>query len=136
MIFYILQFYPAPNKFRPEPTWTVEMNGLRRIITILICCCAILLPAGVVHAQTKSWQPIKSVTGNFKAVSSHPDIEIFTAPNIIMVKVNHETEVRLFTILGKLILSQHLGPGIFQYRLDAHGIYIIKTDDSSCKIAV
>lgn len=90
------------------------------------------------EAQTysKQWQNAKNIEGNYKAVSSQPDIEVFSAPNMIMVKVNHETEVRLFTILGKLIHAQKLEPGIFEYHLETHGIYIIKTDSSSCKIAI
>lgn len=88
------------------------------------------------QSQSKFWQEAKNINGNFKAVSSLPDIEVFSAPNVIMLKVNSPTDVRLFTILGKIISSQHLEPGIFEYHLEAHGIYIVKTEVSSCKIAI
>ena len=90
----------------------------------------------VIMAQSNHWMEAKSINGNFKAVSSLPDLEVFSAPNTIMIKVNRDIEVRIFTILGKLISDEHLQPGIFQYHLEAHGIYIVKTEDSSCKIAI
>ncbi|MCH5238761.1 MAG: hypothetical protein J1F38_00915 [Muribaculaceae bacterium] len=112
-------------------------NGLKKILLLsfigtLLCAPAIL----TAQVQHKEWQEAKNITANFKAVSSLPDIEVFSAPNIIMLKVNKQTEVRIFTILGKLISSQLLEPGVFEYQLDAHGIYLIKTEHSSCKIAV
>ena len=88
------------------------------------------------QSNQKNWQETKNITTNFKAVSSQPEIDVFSAPNIIKVKVNQETEVRIFTILGKLISSQILKPGIYEYRMDSHGVYIIKTDENSCKIAI
>ena len=93
-------------------------------------------PAMFSQSTVKSWHEAKSINGNFKAVTSLPDIEVFSAPNVIMIKVNQATEVRVFTILGKLISSQHLEPGIFEYPVETHGIYIVKTDVSSCKLAV
>lgn len=82
------------------------------------------------------WEEAKTINGNFKAVASQNDIEVFSAPNIIMIKVNRNVEVRIFSILGKLLSLEHFEPGIYQYQLDSHGIYIIKTDETSCKIAI
>lgn len=99
----------------------------------------LILSAPTTYAQTQNprqWQEVKTVNSNYKAVSSLPDIEVFNAPNVIMVKVAATTEVRIFTILGKLISSQKLQPGIYEFHMDSHGIYIIKTEGSSCKIAI
>lgn len=100
---------------------------------------AVLLVSWVgINAQNpvKEWTEAKNITGNFKAIMAQKDIEVFSSPNVILLKVNQTSEVRLFTILGKLIVSEKLKPGIYEYHLDAHGIYIIKTDDTSCKIAI
>lgn len=112
------------------------MDLRKKIFTFILVC--LLSTTGVSIAQTheNQWHEAKSISGNFKAVTSLPDIEIFSAPNTIMLKVNQNVEVRLFTILGKLISQQHLEPGIFQYDIESHGIYIIKTDKSSCKVAI
>lgn len=93
-------------------------------------------PLALAQNHEHQWQIAKTVSANFKAVAAQPDIEVFSAPGLIMVKVTHEVEVRIYTILGKLISAQVLQPGTFQYEMDSHGIYIIKTDETSCKIAI
>lgn len=110
---------------------------LKRIsILIILFCAGFSLTLTKAQSYERQWQEVKSVSGNFKAVSSHPEIEVFSSPNILMIKVYKESEVRLFTILGKLLLSQKLPPGIYEYKIDSHGIFIVKTDENSCKVAV
>lgn len=96
----------------------------------------LLSPCLYAQNSENQWEEAKSINSNFKAISSQPDIEVFSAPNVVMVKANHNVEIRIFTILGKLLSQQHLEPGIYQYHIDSHGIYIIKTNESSCKIAI
>lgn len=111
--------------------------SLWKKILMFLCLMPAFSPSlSFAQSSSKIWQEAKSINGNFKAVSSQPALEIFSAPNVIMVKISHPTEIRIFTILGKLISSQFLEPGIYQYNLDSHGIYIIKTDDISCKVAI
>ena len=112
------------------------MAKIKKLCLGLIMGLHLCAPVILAQTHVPQWQEAKTINGNFKAILAQPDIEVFSAPNVIMLKVNQEIEVRLFTILGKLISAQHLQPGIFQYQMDAHGIYIIKTDKSSCKIAV
>lgn len=112
------------------------MDIKRRIIIAVIsgvCCLTSMASAQSVEHQ---WQEAKNISGNFKAVSSHPDIEVFSAPNMIMLKVSREVKVNVFSILGKLLSSQTLTPGIYQFEIESHGVYIIKTDETSCKIAI
>ena len=112
------------------------MLSLKKLCFLCILGLTISIPAVKAQSHETHWQEAKAITGNFKAVSSQHDIEIFSSPNVIMLKVNHDVEVRLFTILGKLISADYLHPGIYQYHLDAHGIYIIKTEETSCKVAI
>lgn len=112
------------------------MNLKNKIIFFIYICIALVSGSTKGMCAEHQWQEAKAINGNFKAVSSQPDIEVFSAPNVIMIKVNHNVDVRVFTILGKLISEEHLEPGIFQYNVDSHGIYIIKTQESSCKIAI
>ena len=112
------------------------MGKARKILAGILLGCISATP--LVYAQTpeQQWQKATSLNGSFKAVISQPDIEVFSAPHIIMLRVNKEVDVRLFTILGKLVSAEHLEPGLFQFNMDSHGIYIIKTDKTSCKIAI
>lgn len=92
--------------------------------------------SGYAQNIQKGWSESKNIDTNFKAVAASPDIEVFSAPNIIKLKVNQPVEIRVFSILGKLLNSQHLDSGIYEYHVEAHGIYLIKTEQSSCKVAV
>lgn len=110
---------------------------LKRILALALCGVALLAPLdSFCQNKDNQWHEAKSVNANFKAVSTQSDIEVFSAPNIIMIKINKEADVKIFSILGKLINSRRLEPGIYEIQLDSHGIYIIKTDDTSCKVAV
>lgn len=105
------------------------------IISLLLAalCCS---PRIFAQNHEMGWHEAKNITGNFKAVSTHPDIEVFSAPNVIMVKVNHGVDIRVFSILGKLISEERLEPGIYQFTIESHGIYIVKTSETSCKLAI
>ena len=108
----------------------------RFLFSMLICSILLLPSALFAQSHNKNWIEAKTNNINFKAIASQPDIEVFSAPNLIKVKINQPTQIRLFTILGKLIEEHKLEPGTYEYHLDTHGIYIIKTDDMSCKVAV
>lgn len=112
------------------------MTIKREIFSWILLWIFFTSPIMIAYSQSNVWVEAKSINGNFKAVCAQPDIEVFSAPNVIMIKVNQPTEVRLFSILGKKISSEHLERGLFQYHMESHGIYIVKTDMSSCKIAI
>lgn len=112
------------------------MGFKSRIIAAILLLITVLAMNASLQAYEHEWHEAKNINGNFKAVSSQPNVEIFSAPKIIMIKVNHEVEVNLFTILGKLISSETLSPGIYQYEIESHGVYIIKTEATSCKLAI
>ena len=105
---------------------------------IIASVVGFLLSAPCVYAQSfdNQWHETKMVAGSLKAVTSQTDIEVFSSSSLIMVRVNKEVDIRIFTILGKLISSQHLSPGVYEYHMEPHGIYIVKTEDTSCKLAI
>ena len=111
--------------------------GLKTKILLPAVFFLSLLPLNTLaQSHERQWTVTKNIEGNFKAVTSQPDIEVFSSPNVILLRANQPVEVRLFTILGKLISAQKLEPGLYEYHLDSHGIYIIKTSETSCKIAI
>ena len=115
----------------------LQQNSLKLLRLSLLSGLLFLAPAiSFAQSHPDRWLEAKAVATNCKAVADLKDIEVFSAPNTIMVKVNHQTQIRLFTILGKIIHEQRLNPGIYEFHLDSHGIFIIKTDESSCKVAI
>ena len=112
------------------------MLFFRNIFLSILLGITGFLPLSAAQPSDPQWEEAKTINGNFKAVASQNDIEVFSAPNVIMIKVNRNVEVRIFTILGKLLSIEQFEPGIYQCQLDSHGIYIIKTEETSCKIAI
>lgn len=112
------------------------MGALRILFLSLTLAICGLSASPMTPSHENQWQEAKNISGNFKAITAHPDIEVFSAPNVVMIKVNRELKVNIFTILGKLLSSETLTPGIYQYEIESHGVYIIKTDDTSCKLAL
>ena len=107
-------------------------------LIFLILLALYLFPLNSIAQQYvgKLWQEIVSLGYNFKPVVSQEDIEIYASSNTIQIKLNQAQNIQIYTILGKLVSNQKLEPGIFEYKVDKHGVYIIKYETSSCKIAL
>ncbi|MDE7160458.1 MAG: T9SS type A sorting domain-containing protein [Muribaculaceae bacterium] len=105
----------------------------RFIITTAICCLLLALPA---HAGAKGWEPVKTERSDTRSVVRTSEIEILAAKGVILVATSSQVSVKVFTILGQPIAQATLQPGTHQLQLPAHGIYIVKVGDLTCKVAV
>ena len=112
------------------------MRRLQKIIAILFTVVLLGITSQPLHAEPQEWEPIKSIENTAKTVSQNTEIEIFTTSSRIMVNVNQPVKIEIFTILGKLVSSQSLNPGTYEYKLNSHGIFIIKSSELTCKVAV
>lgn len=108
----------------------------RHIIAAATAAC-ILLGAGYASAAgTKGWEPVRTEYSSAKKILKETDFEIRVSPGVIMVSANREVQIKIFTILGRLVNSETLQPGTSRLTLPAHGVYIVKVNDITCKIAV
>ncbi len=82
------------------------------------------------------WEPLKSERADAKTVVRETEVEIKTASSTIIVTSNHNVQIKIFTILGRLVNSETLPPGTNQLTLPAHGVYIVKIGNLTCKVAV
>lgn len=69
-------------------------------------------------------------------VVSDNEIEIKTAPGKIYVSTTKHVGIKVFTILGSVVSETTLSPGKHSFDVPAHGVYIIKAGDITCKVAV
>lgn len=90
----------------------------------------------VASAAPKAWEPVKSERSDLKTVVKETDIEIKAAQGLIIVSSNHPTQIKIFTILGRLVNNETIPAGRSQLILPAHGVYIVKIGDLTCKVAV
>lgn len=91
------------------------------------------MPAG---AAPRGWEQVKTVRADAKPVVRETDLEIKAASGLIIVNANHQVQIKVFTILGRLVSSETLPAGRSQFQLPAHGVYIVKVGDLTCKVAV
>lgn len=100
---------------------------------LLLAASSAALPA---VAAPKGWEQVKTERADAKAVVRETDIEIKAASGLIIVNANHPVQIKIFTILGRLVNSETLPAGRSQLQLPAHGVYIVKVGDLTCKVAV
>ena len=86
--------------------------------------------AGYVTAQQLQWQEAKH------ALISDSDVEIFGKDGEIVIKTNRKIHVRVFTILGQLVNQATLNPGENHLRVNSRGIYIVKVENRTQKVAL
>lgn len=107
----------------------------RTLISFMLAAFALAAPA-VAHAASKGWEQVKSEHRDAKSVAKEAEIEIMTAPSMIIINTNHQVQIKVFTILGRLVSSETIQPGISQLTVGAHGVYIIKVGELTCKVAI
>ncbi len=111
------------------------LRGLKTYLgaLILLSATAAAVPA---YAGPKGWEQVRTEHADAKSVVRESDIEIKSANGLIIVNTNHPVQIKIFTILGRLVNSDTLSAGRSQLQLPAHGVYIVKVGDLTCKVAV
>ena len=119
---------------RPEtsPSNTHEKNLLK---SCLIAALLAVTSAGA-SAASKGWEPVKSEYHDAKSVAKEDEVEIKTASSLIIVTASHPVHIKVFTILGRLVSEETLQPGTSQLAVGAHGVYIVKVGEITCKVAL
>lgn len=108
---------------------------LRALISVLVAM-AILAGGVSTYAAPRGWEAVKTERPDAKQVAKDSDIEIKAARGIIIVNSNHPVQVKVFTILGQLLSNETLPAGTSQLQVGAHGIYLVKAGDITCKVAL
>lgn len=104
----------------------------------LKCLSALLLCASVLplSLEAKGWDPLKSERSDVKKVGGDRDVEVKATRGVIMLNINRTVNIKIFSILGTLIANDVLQPGIYQFVVPAHGVYIIKAGEMTYKLAL
>lgn len=95
-----------------------------------------LAGASGIGVSAKGWEAVKGDAPVSKVVVKETEYEIKASSGFILVSTTQPIQIRVFTILGRLISNDTLPAGISRLQLPAHGVYIIKVGDTTCKVAV
>ena len=111
------------------------LRFLKRHIPAILLLAVSAVPLTAEAAPNK-WESLKSERTDAKTVVKETEIEIKTASSTIIVTSNHQVQIKIFTILGRLVCSDSHPPGTNQLTLPAHGVYLVKIGNLTCKVAV
>lgn len=92
-----------------------------------------------VTALHAGWEPVAgvpSVTDDDVSGSDAKKVTISVRSGYIYLNVRENATVKIFTILGQQITNQTLPPGQWRFRVQARGIYILKTEGITRRITV
>lgn len=88
------------------------------------------------YAAPSKWEPAKGERHEAKTIVRDSETEIRVGRGIILVNSSKPVQIKVYTILGQLVSKENLPPGSSQLSVQAHGVYIIKTPDLTCKAAL
>ncbi len=97
----------------------------------MIAASSICSAAGV-----SRWEPVKTEIREAKTVAKEADVEILTVPGYIIVNSGRQIDITVFTILGRVVSTETLPSGSSKLSVGAHGVYIVKVGELTCKIAL
>ena len=101
---------------------------MKRIVVILSLFLA-SVNVGM-YAQQTQWQETKN------AVQAESDLEITGKDGVIVVRTTKRIQVRVFTILGQLVSQSVVNPGESILKVNSRGIYIVRVDNRTFKVAL
>lgn len=106
----------------------------KRFVTIslvLVAAAQLLTVSAVTRSAAR-----RDADRQEQLVASADGVEIYGNNGVITIKSNHKTTVRVFTILGQLVSTTSIQPGTTRIKVASRGIYIVKVDNITQKIAL
>lgn len=108
----------------------------QRIHILILALAAMLITAQPAFSAAKGWEQVKTERADAKSVIKDTDIEVKAMRGAVIISTNHAVSVKIITILGRTVSSETLQPGTWQLNVAAHGVYILKVGDITCKAAL
>ena len=102
---------------------------MKRILIILTMLLAIA-GSDALCAEQAQWQESKH------AVAPDTDVDISGRDGVIVIRTRRRIQVRVFTILGQLVSQATLNPGESILKVNSRGIYIVKVENRTQKVAL
>lgn len=110
----------------------MKLNLRRNAIVAL----ALLISSVSFVSYSKGWEVLKSEKAQTQRVASNTEVDIRATRGYIYITTTRQVNIKIFTILGSRISEDALAPGSYQFPVPAHGVYIVKAGDLTCKVAV
>lgn len=107
-----------------------------RLRSVAVSILFLIAAASQSFAAQLKWETLKTERTDVKTVVKDNDTEIKASRGVIVIHTNRPLQVKVYSILGQLVSKETLPTGQSQLPISAHGVYIIKTPDLTCKVAL
>ncbi len=119
------------------PGWLSACKKLTvKAIFMLLLTGSLLLSAPLASAASPKWESPRTDRSDAVVVVKDADVQIKVAKGVIIVTSTRPVQIKVFTILGQLVSQETLPAGTSQLSLNTHGVFIVKTGDLTCKVAL
>lgn len=102
-------------------------------MAIAMTCLLIVSGSGVCHGAMAT-PPM--MTGQSIDVDDSERLEISVRDGVLVINVTRSTNIKIFSILGQLVLQRTIPAGVTRIKLPARGIYIFKASGTTRRITV
>lgn len=106
---------------------------MKKILTsLLLVAASFAIPAPALA----KWETLRTERTDVRQIAKDSDIEIKAAKGVIQITTSRAQHVKIYTILGRLVSAETIPAGTSQFLIKAHGVYIVKAGDLTCKVAL
>ena len=108
----------------------------KTVLSFAICVLTLIFSVTPTSAAPSKWETPKTERHDARVVVKDSDTEIRAARGVIIVTSSRPVQIKVYSILGQLVSRENLPAGTSQLNVPSHGVYIIKTGDLTCKVAL
>ena len=87
-------------------------------------------------AATPAWEKVANVTPETVESVKGDYYDVRVVDRVVTLTLIHNTNVKVFTILGQLVADRQLEAGVWRLSLSDRGIYILKVGTSTRRITL
>ena len=108
----------------------------RQTRTLRAFMLAVAATLALLTDASPAWEKVGAVTTELSDAASAESVDVKIVENTIVLTLSHNTNVKLFTILGQLVDEKQLDAGTWRFPLSARGIYILKAGSVTRRITI
>lgn len=95
-------------------------------------CAVTAIGAAAAH----TWEEVESYPAHIEQSMQQDDAAVYVHEGYVYVAIKQTAQVKLFTLLGHIIVQDTLQPGVYRYKLSSRGIYLLKVGSSTRRITL
>lgn len=106
----------------------------RLLVVLVLAALAAAAPIAAAPHAAPRWEVVETRAAPDDDRTEPFDVAV--RDGMVYIRVNEEIKVEIFSILGQLVTSRRLQPGVVRLTLPQKGVYILRAGGSTRRINV